>query len=40
VLEIMLAVEKAVDSGETIQILSKAPEVDPIPADWTPLQAG
>ena len=40
VLEIMLAVEKAVESGETIAITSKAPEVDPIPADWSPLTAG
>lgn len=40
VLEIMLAVQDAVASGETIQIASKAPEVDPIPADWTPLHEG
>jgi predicted dehydrogenase len=40
VLEVMLAVQTAVESGETVQIQSKAPEVDPIPADWTPLQAG
>lgn len=40
VLEIMLGVEKAIESGETVMIQSKAPEVDPIPADWTPLHAG
>ncbi len=40
VLEIMLAVEKAIESQETIEIHSKAPEVDPIPADWTPLHEG
>lgn len=39
VLEIMLSVEKAVESGETILLESTAPEVEPIPVDWSPLEA-
>jgi len=39
VLEIMLSVEKAVESNETITMTSTAPEIDPIPADWSPLTA-
>jgi predicted dehydrogenase len=39
VLDIMLSVEKAIESGETIAITSVPPQIDPIPADWSPLTA-
>ncbi len=39
VLEIMLSVEKAVESGKTVELTSTPPEVDPIPADWSPLKS-
>jgi len=39
VLEIMLGVEKAIESGQTVAINSVPPQVDPIPADWSPLTA-
>lgn len=39
VLDIMLSVEKAIESGETVEITSVPPQIDPIPADWSPLTA-
>lgn len=39
VLEIMLSVEKGVESGETMTLTSTVPEVEPMPADWNPLTA-
>ena len=39
VLDIMLSVEKAIESGETVAITSVPPQIDPIPADWSPLTA-
>ena len=39
VLEVMLAVEQSIDSGEPVGVTSSIPAVVPLPAGWTPLVA-
>ena len=39
VLDIMLAVEKSIASGETVTVTSAPPEVAPLPEGWSPTTA-
>ncbi len=40
VLDIMLAVEESIASGETVAVTSAAPAVNPLPQGWDPTTAG
>jgi predicted dehydrogenase len=39
VLDVMLAIEESIEAGRTIEIGSRAPRVDPLPAEWDPTAA-
>jgi predicted dehydrogenase len=40
ILDIMLAIEESIASGDPVAVASIPPTVTPLPADWTPLRPG